>query len=153
MEEKRIACVAAYPVLYDTSLYLYKYIKNKYEAWGRVAYVVSAPGNYNGNFRELQFYINLFDTPPSLVQCGKAASLVRSLQRSGRRGASASNSFSIKPGVDARVGHCGKASGALKVGFSQLYVNEERENSVGVGQSDWCLVYCNVATVGHGKHF
>ena len=42
----------------------------------------------------------------------------------------------MKPGIDARVGHCGKVSGASKVGFSQLYVNEERENA-SVGQSDW----------------
>ena len=54
-------------------------------------------------------------------------------------GASASNSFSIKSGVDARVWHCGKASAALKVGFSQRYVNEERKNA-SVGQSDWFLV-------------
>ena len=46
----------------------------------------------------------------------------------------------------------GERSGALKVGFSQLYVNEERENA-SVGQSDWFLVPCKVATVGHGKLF
>ena len=69
-----------------------------------------------------------------------------------RSGASASNSFSMKPGIDARVGHCGKASRALKVGFSQLHVNEERDNASN-GQSDWFLVSCNIATVGNGKHF
>ena len=58
----------------------------------------------------------------------------------------------MKSGVDARVGHCGKASGALQVGFSLLYVNEGRKNA-SVGQSDWFLDSCNVATVGHGKHF
>ena len=46
MEEKLIACVVAYPVLYDTSQYLYKDINKKYEAWRRVADVVSAPGGY-----------------------------------------------------------------------------------------------------------
>ena len=43
MEEKLIACVAAYPVLYDTSLYLYRDINKKNETWRRVA-DVGAPG-------------------------------------------------------------------------------------------------------------
>ena len=30
-------------------------------------------GNYNSNFRELHFYINLFDTPSSVVNSGKAS--------------------------------------------------------------------------------
>ena len=55
-----------------------------------------------------------------------------------RCGASASNSFSMKSGVVAREWHCGKASGVEQVGFSQLYVNEERKNA-SVGQSDWFL--------------
>ena len=46
MEEKLIACVAAYPVLYDTSLYLYRYINKKNEACRRVADVVGAPGGF-----------------------------------------------------------------------------------------------------------
>ena len=49
MEEKLIACVAAYPsspVAYDTSLYVYKDINKKYEAWRRVADVVGAPGGF-----------------------------------------------------------------------------------------------------------
>ena len=44
MEEKCIACAAAYPVLYDTSLYFYKDINKKYDDWRRVADVVGAPG-------------------------------------------------------------------------------------------------------------
>ena len=44
MEEKLIACVAAYPALFDTSLYSYKYVNKKTQAWRRVAIVVGAPG-------------------------------------------------------------------------------------------------------------
>ena len=36
--------MVAYPVLYDTSLYLYKDINKKNEAWRRFADVVGAPG-------------------------------------------------------------------------------------------------------------
>ena len=43
-ELKLIACVAAYPVLYDPSLYLYRYNNKKTGAWRRVADVVGAPG-------------------------------------------------------------------------------------------------------------
>ena len=60
MEEKLIACVAAYPVLYDTSLYSYKYIHNKYEAWCRVADVVGAPGvffNFQIQSRTLRNFV------------------------------------------------------------------------------------------------
>ena len=46
MEEKLIACLAAYPVLYDTFLYLYKDINKKNEAWRMVADVVGAPGGF-----------------------------------------------------------------------------------------------------------
>ena len=46
MDEKLIACVAAYPVLYDTSLYLYKDINKKNEARRRFADVVGAPGGF-----------------------------------------------------------------------------------------------------------
>ena len=46
MEEKCVACVAAYPVLYDTSLYSYKDINKKYEVWRRVADVVGVPGGF-----------------------------------------------------------------------------------------------------------
>ena len=53
MEEKLIACVAAYPVLYDTSLYLYKDINKKNEAWRRVADVVGAPGVFFVLFQSL----------------------------------------------------------------------------------------------------
>ena len=46
MEEKLIACVAVYPALFDTSLYSYKYVNKKNEAWGRVADVVAAPWGF-----------------------------------------------------------------------------------------------------------
>ena len=46
MEEKLIICVAVYPVLYDMSLYLYKDINKKNEAWHRVADIVGAPGGF-----------------------------------------------------------------------------------------------------------
>ena len=40
----------------------------------------------------------------------------------------------------------GERSGALKVGFSQLHVNEERKNA-SVGQSDWFLCVCTPSYV------
>ena len=57
------------------------------------------------------------------------------------------------PGVIALVSvtvrsHC---SGAAARGVGFQFIFNERENSV--GQSDWFLVSCNIATVGHGKHF
>ena len=38
-------CISS-SVAYDTSLYSYKYINKKYEAWRRVADVVGAPGGF-----------------------------------------------------------------------------------------------------------
>ena len=52
--------------------------------------------------------------------------------------------------VNARVGHCGKASEA-SWNFSTLC--KWGPLNAAVGQSDWFLVSCNIATVGHGKHF
>ena len=46
MEEKLIVCVAGYPVLYDTSLYSYRDVNIKNDAWRKVAEIVGAPGGY-----------------------------------------------------------------------------------------------------------
>ena len=46
MEEKLISRVAAYPVLYDSSRYLYRDVNKKNEAWRRVVNVVGAPGGF-----------------------------------------------------------------------------------------------------------
>ncbi|XP_062338406.1 transcription factor Adf-1-like [Osmerus eperlanus] len=43
MEEKLIVCVAGYPVLYDTSLYSYRDVNIKNDAWRKVAEIVGAP--------------------------------------------------------------------------------------------------------------
>ena len=44
MEEQLIVCVSSYPVLYDTSMFDYRDINKKNDAWRRVAEVVGVPG-------------------------------------------------------------------------------------------------------------
>ena len=44
--EKIIVAVAAYPVLYDTSLYSYRNVNKKNDAWRKVAEAVGDPGGY-----------------------------------------------------------------------------------------------------------
>ena len=56
----------------------------------------------------------------------------------------------MKPGIGARKGYCGKVSGASWI--SSILCKSGALNA-SIGQSDWFLVSCNVATVGHGKYF
>ena len=48
MEEKLIVCVSAHPIglLYNTSLFDYRDVNKKNDAWRRVAEVVGVPGVY-----------------------------------------------------------------------------------------------------------
>ena len=46
MEEQLIVCVSAHPVLYDTSLFDYRDVNKKNDAWCRVSEVVGVPGVY-----------------------------------------------------------------------------------------------------------